>query len=95
MKKLSVIFIYVLCSWSLRAQNLDSERQGFYNIKDWSSEDFNFGKGVLLASGYEVLQRKKWTMDVETRLFMSSVSLHEGRKREGSSFTLALGFTWF
>jgi hypothetical protein len=41
-----------------------------------------------------VLQRRKWTIDLQGRLLMSSVNLDAG-KREGTSLTLALGFNFY
>jgi hypothetical protein len=66
----------------------------FYDVVDIGKEEFNFGKGVLISTGYEVLQRRKWTIDLQGRLLMSSVNLDAG-KREGTSLTLALGFNFY
>ena len=55
----------------------------------------DWGKGVLLAAGYEFKQREKWAMDVQVRLFMASISREELQNLEGTSLTIAFGFTLF
>ena len=60
-----------------------------------SEEKNNWGKGVLLSSGYELIQRKRWAMDIQARLYMASVKLDSGNRREGTAFSLAVGFTLF
>ena len=54
-----------------------------------------WGKGVLLSSGYEFKQTEKWAMDVQARLFMASVSRDDLENLEGTNFTIAFGFTFF
>lgn len=67
----------------------------FYEKRSESEEKNNWGKGVLLSSGYELLQRKKWAIDIQARLYMASVKLDNGNRREGTAFSIALGFTLF
>lgn len=67
----------------------------FYEKRSESNEKNNWGKGVLLSSGYELLQRKKWAIDIQARLYMASVKLDNGNRREGTAFSIALGFTLF
>ena len=70
------------------------DTRAFYESKS-KSADSEWGKGVLLASGYEFKQREKWAMDVQARLFMASVSRDGLQSLEGTSFTIAFGFTFF
>lgn len=55
----------------------------------------HWGKGVLLSSGYEITQRKKWAMDLQARLYMASIDQGELDPLEGTSFTLGVGFTLY
>lgn len=80
--------------WISGGAGLAMDLPAFYEVKNVEDEDYNFGKGVLLSSGYEVIQGKKWAMDLQARLLMSSVNLDEGR-RDGTSFTIALGFNFY
>jgi hypothetical protein len=80
--------------WISGGMGLAMDMPAFYDVVDFGEEEFNFGKGVLISTGYEVLQRRKWTIDLQGRLLMSSVNLDAG-KREGTSLTLALGFNFY
>lgn len=70
------------------------DTRAFYESKSKSSKS-EWGKGALLAAGYEFKQREKWAMDVQARLFMASVSRSQFDNLEGASFTIAFGFTFF
>jgi hypothetical protein len=80
--------------WVSGGMGLAMDMPAFYEVRNFEDEEFNFGKGVLLSTGYELLQRPKWTIDLQGRLLMSSVNLDQG-KREGTSLTLALGFNFY
>ena len=68
--------------------------RAFYESKR-KSEGVNWGHGILIAGGYEFLQRKKWALDLQSRLHLAGVKLDDNTRREGSSFTLGLGVTFF
>lgn len=70
------------------------DARAIYESKSHSANSA-WGKGVLLASGYEFLQREKWAMDVQVRLYMASVGREELENLEGTNFTIAFGFTLF
>ena len=70
------------------------DTRAFYE-SDRKSAKNEWGKGVLLASGYEFKQKTKWAMDVQARLFMASVTRDELENLEGTTFTIAFGFTLF
>ncbi|MFZ1805753.1 MAG: hypothetical protein WAU36_00935 [Cyclobacteriaceae bacterium] len=70
------------------------DTRAFYESSSKSAKN-EWGKGVLLASGYEFKQKEKWAMDVQGRLFMASVSRNGLENLEGTNFTIAFGFTFF
>lgn len=70
------------------------DTRAFYESNSKSAKN-EWGKGVLLASGYEFKQKEKWAMDVQARLFMASVSRDDLENLEGTNFTIAFGFTLF
>ena len=55
----------------------------------------DWGKGLLLSTGYEFLQKANWALDIQTQLLMASVSREGLDNLEGASFTLSLGFTLY
>ena len=67
--------------------------RAFY-VSNKKSRKNSWGKGVLLATGYEIKQRPKWVMDIQARLYMASVDQGaELGRLEGTNFTIAVGFT--
>ncbi|MEQ8239628.1 MAG: hypothetical protein RIA69_10470 [Cyclobacteriaceae bacterium] len=70
------------------------DTRAFYESNSKSAKN-EWGKGVLLASGYEFKQKEKWAMDLQARLFMASVSRDDLENLEGTNFTIAFGFTLF
>jgi hypothetical protein len=54
-----------------------------------------WGKGLLVSTGYEVLQRKRWALDIQSRLYMGHVTRNEGGKLEGANFSIGVGITLF
>ncbi|WP_020529880.1 hypothetical protein [Flexithrix dorotheae] len=66
-----------------------------YEKRSELDEKNNWGKGVLLGTGYEIKQTKKWALDLQAHVFMASVKLDNGKSREGTSFTMGLGFTFY
>ena len=62
------------------------------NIKD---EDWNFGKALALSTGYELVQKKKFVLDLQTQLLMGSTSLDNDRHRDAVVFSIGLGFNWY
>lgn len=69
------------------------DTRAFY-VSNKKSRKNSWGKGVLLATGYEIKQRPKWVMDIQARLYMASVDQGaELGRLEGTNFTIAVGFT--
>lgn len=69
------------------------DTRAFYASNKKSRKN-SWGKGVLLATGYEIKQRPKWAMDIQARLFMASVDQGaELGRLEGTSFSIGVGFT--
>ncbi|MEQ8555258.1 MAG: hypothetical protein RIC06_21670 [Cyclobacteriaceae bacterium] len=66
----------------------------FYEVKNINDETWNWGKGALIGMGFEVLQRKKFTIDIQARMLMSSFKVNDGRK-EGANFSMAVGFNYY
>ena len=60
--------------------------RAIYQRKE-NAETTHCGMGGLLNAGYEVIQREKWALDIQTRLLLASVNLPDDQKRTGSSVT--------
>lgn len=62
------------------------------NIED---EDWNFGGAVALGTGYELVQKKNFALDLQTQLLMGSANLNSDKLREVVVLSVGLGFNWF
>ncbi len=79
--------------WINGGVGLAMDAPAFYEkLKD---EDWNYGVAVALSSGYELVQKQKYALDLQTRLHLGSVSLENDGRRDGVTFTIGLGFNWY
>jgi hypothetical protein len=69
------------------------DTRALYESKAASLES-KWGKGVLIGTGIEVLQREKWALDLQTNVYLASVQQSDG-KLEGATWTLGLGITLY
>ena len=58
-------------------------------------EDWNFGIAVAASVGYELIQKKNYALDLNTRLHLANVSLENDQDRDGVVFSIGLGFNWY
>ncbi len=62
------------------------------NIKD---ENWNFGKAVAFSTGYELVQKKKFALDLQTQLLMGTSYVGKNKHRDAVVFSVGLGFNWY
>lgn len=63
--------------------------------EDLSGEDWNFGCAVTASTGFEVVQKKRYALDIQTQLHLASTLLENDGHREGVVFTVGIGFNWY
>ncbi|SHM55830.1 hypothetical protein SAMN04488057_102139 [Cyclobacterium lianum] len=59
------------------------------------SKKSEWGKGVLISTGYEVLQRQKWALDIQSRFYMARVTRKEDGNLDATNFSLGVGISLF
>jgi len=62
------------------------------NIGD---EDWNFGGAVSFSTGYELVQKKNFALDLQTQLQMGWSNLDNDIDREVVILSIGLGFNWY
>ncbi|RMG20438.1 MAG: hypothetical protein D6730_19900 [Bacteroidetes bacterium] len=67
----------------------------FYEVDDFKDEDWNFGCAVALSSGYELVQKRKFALDLQSKLHLGRVFLDHDAHRDGVAFTIGIGFNWY
>lgn len=80
--------------WLSGGYGASLDTRALYESKSQSRKS-DWGKGVLLATGYELLQRERWALDLQTRLYMARVSRDEGGNLDGTNFSIGVGISLF
>ncbi len=62
------------------------------NIKH---EDWNFGGAVAFSTGYELVQKKKFALDLQTQVMMGWSNLDNGDDRDAVVLSIGIGFNWY
>jgi len=63
------------------------------NIKD--EEEWNFGGAVAFSTGYELVQKKNFALDLQTQLQMGWTYLDDDKTRDAVMVSIGLGFNWY
>lgn len=58
-------------------------------------EDWNFGCAVVASTGYEIVQRKSFAIDIQTQLQMARAFMDNDQHRDGVVFSLGLSLNWY
>ena len=80
--------------WINAGAGLAMDFPAFYedNIEE---EDWNFGGAVAFSTGYELVQKKSFVLDLQTQLQMGWASLDNDINREVVVLSFGVGFNWF
>lgn len=80
--------------WVNAGAGLAMDFPAFYedNIED---ENWNFGGAVALSTGYELLQKKNFALDLQTKLQMGWANLENDLDRNVVVLSIGLGFNWY
>jgi len=81
--------------WVNAAVGLAMDIPAFYedNIKD--EEEWNFGGAVAFSTGFELVQKKKFALDLQTQLQMGWTYLENDKIRDAVILSIGLGFNWY
>lgn len=66
-----------------------------YEADSFKGEEWNLGYAVSASAGYEIVQKKNFTIDLQTRLHLGRVYLDNDQYRDGVAFTVGVGFNWY
>lgn len=80
--------------WVSGGYGASLDMRALYESKAESQKN-DWGKGVLISTGYELLQREKWALDIQSRLYMARVTRNEGGNLDATNFSIGVGITLF
>jgi hypothetical protein len=78
--------------WINAGIGLAMDIPALYEVKDFKDEDWNFGCAVSAATGFEIVQKSNFTIDLQTKIHLGSVSLGNDLNREAASLS---SWRWF
>jgi len=67
----------------------------FYTVSDFEEADFHTGVPALsFGTGYEILRKNKFNIDVQYRVFVGQSNLSDNVRRQGVANMFMIGFNW-
>jgi len=81
--------------WIHGGVGLAIDSPALYDIEDDVNDDWNFGFAVMASTGYEIYKKKKFALNVQSKLVLGSVFLDGDAHRDAVIFNVGLGFSWF
>ncbi|OEK04021.1 hypothetical protein [Roseivirga misakiensis] len=80
--------------WINAGAGLAMDFPAFYedNIED---EDWNFGGAVSFSTGYELVQRRNFALDLQTQLQMGWTNINNNLDRDAVLLSFGIGFNWY
>ncbi len=81
--------------WLSGGVGLGMDFPAFYEVNEVKDESWNFGCAAMAATGFELIQRKRYTLDLQSRLHMARVFPGENQTRDGVAFSIGVGFNWY
>jgi hypothetical protein len=80
--------------WVLGGIGITLDAPAFYDIRQEDERTFYAGPGVLAGSGYELLRKGRFTLELQGRMHYGSARIPEG-KRTGMAGNLLIGCNWY
>ena len=62
---------------------------------DSDGDNYHFGCTLAVSTGYEILRRDKFVMDLQSRVQLGRVFMENDKHRDAAVFSLGVGFNWY
>lgn len=82
--------------WIMGGIGATADAPVFYDLEvdNKNEQKYYWGPGVIIGTGYELLQKKKFALDIQTKLHYGYANVPEGRNT-GLAFNIGLGINWY
>ncbi|MEL6924596.1 MAG: hypothetical protein AAFO94_11155, partial [Bacteroidota bacterium] len=77
--------------WINGGVGLAMDFPALYEVDNVRDEEWNFGCAVAISTGYELVQRGKFALDLQTKLYLGRVSLGDKQYRDAAIFSVGVG----
>ena len=81
--------------WINAGVGLAMDFPAFYEVDDFKDEDWNFGCAVSASTGYEIVQKNNFTIDLQSKVFLGRTFLENDEYRDAAAFSVGVGFNWY
>jgi len=81
--------------WINGGIGLAMDMPALYEFDDLKSEDWNFGCAVSASTGFELIQKKNYALDLQANIHLGRTFLDNDQHRDGGAFTIGIGFNWY
>lgn len=81
--------------WINGGIGLGMDFPAFYEVKKVDDEQWNWGCAVSTGIGYEIVQKQKFTIDLQSNLLLGRTFLPNDLHRDGVVFSVGVGFNWY
>lgn len=82
--------------WLLGGTGLTLDAPAFWTVEDPAEEDFHIDfPAIAFATGYEILRKKKFTIDIQYRVFIGHTKYDNNETTRGISNIFSVGFNWY
>lgn len=80
--------------WISGGAGIGLDAPAFYDIKNKSERKFYFGSAVVFGTGYELWQKGKFAIDVQSRMHYGKMNLDAG-SQQGMAYSFLVGINWY
>lgn len=79
--------------WIHGGVGLAMDSPALYDIKG-ENDVWNFGCAVMASTGYEVVKKENFALNIQSKLVLGRTFLDNDVKRDAVSFSIGVGFSW-
>lgn len=82
--------------WIMGGIGATTDAPVFYDLEVDNEDEQNYywGPGLIIGTGYEFWRKKKFALDIQSKLHYGYANVPEGRKT-GLAFNVGIGFNWY
>lgn len=81
--------------WINGGFGLAMDSPALYDIDDIKNEEWNFGFAVSASTGYELVQKKNYALDLHAQVHLGRIPMDNDLHRVGAAVSVGVGFTWY
>ena len=81
--------------WINGGIGLTMDFPAFYTVNDPKEADFFIGPSFSASTGYEIIRKTKFVIDIQSRVHIGRSYINNNNYRDGASFVVGLGFNFY